>query len=144
MSRQGFNEPERGDQANLSVGQAIDLWRRHMEPLKSKYPGIQLGAPGVSAAPEGPAWLRGFMDGCTGCSIDFIPIHWYGDGAQWFLEYVEKMRRDFGKKLWVTEYASTNGDDGGKCSPWQSPCPLCVVVQTLISEYGYSCHAIHD
>lgn len=35
-----------------------------------------LVAPAVCAG--GFDWLRGFLNQCSGCHIDFIPVHWYG------------------------------------------------------------------
>ena len=37
-----------------------------------------------------------------GCGIDFVPLHWYGDGAQYFLDYVKEFHGWVNKPLWVT------------------------------------------
>ncbi|KAJ6481727.1 hypothetical protein C8R45DRAFT_932487 [Mycena sanguinolenta] len=41
-----------------------------------KYAGIRLGSPAVSNRPNGLQWLNSFMKACTGCTIDFIAVHW--------------------------------------------------------------------
>lgn len=96
-----FNEPEQGGQANLSPGDAANAWRQYMEPF---YGHAQLGAPAVSN--DGYNWISQFLQACSGCHIDFIPIHWYND---WTLE------NDFenwvnsicslggGRQVWITE-----------------------------------------
>ncbi|KAF5392835.1 hypothetical protein D9757_000962 [Collybiopsis confluens] len=52
----GLNEPERFDQANMSVAAAVQLFEQH--PLRSQ--GIKVSAPAVSSAPEGQAWIKAF------------------------------------------------------------------------------------
>jgi len=106
----GFNEPERSDQANLSPQAAADLWRNHMEPLRSR--GIRLGAPVVSSAPAGKVWLLQFFSACGGCNIDFVPLHWYGGSGQNFINYVTDMHNTFRRNVWVTEWACVNYGDG--------------------------------
>ena len=68
----------------------------------------------MSSAPEGAQWLTQFFQACGGCTFDFIPLHWYGDGSQYFEQYVQNFHNQFGKPVWVTEWASTNGDPNGK------------------------------
>lgn len=99
----GFNEPERGDQSNLSPSAAVTLWNSAMQPLKAR--GFRLGAPAVSSAPAGKAWLLQFLSLCKGCSIDFVPIHWYGSDANLFQSYVTDIHNATGKNIWVTEWA---------------------------------------
>jgi hypothetical protein len=99
-------------QSNLSPGDAASIWMQYIQPLASQ--GVQLGAPAVSAAPGGTDWLQQFIAACTGCTFDFIPLHWYGDGEQYFEQYVENFYNQFNTPIWVTEWASTNSDpDGG-------------------------------
>ncbi|PRP79066.1 hypothetical protein PROFUN_13168 [Planoprotostelium fungivorum] len=106
----GFNEPERGDQANMSPERAAQLWRQYMEPMKDR--GKRLGAPVVSSAPEGKQWLQRFFSACGGCRIDFVPLHWYGGSAQNFINYVSDIHNSFGKPIWVTEWACVDYGDG--------------------------------
>ncbi|ESK83301.1 glycosyl hydrolase 53 domain-containing protein [Moniliophthora roreri MCA 2997] len=103
----GFNEPERPEQAAISPSDAARLWKDNIQPLS---PGVKLGAPAVAAGPAGQQWLDQFFAACSGCTFDFLPIHWYGEGAQNFNAYVAGMRDKYQKPIWVTEFAPTAGD----------------------------------
>jgi len=104
----GFNEPDMSGQSNLSPGDAANIWKKYIQPLHSQ--GIKLGAPAVSAAPGGMDWLKSFMSACSGCTFDFVPLHWYGDGSQYFEQYVQNFHNEFKHPIWVTEWASTNSN----------------------------------
>lgn len=97
----GFNEPDRSDQANITAAVAAANWKQYFEPLHTK--GIRLGAPAVSSAPEGAQWLRNFFGNCTGCHVDFLPIHWYGEGVGNLYNYVWSMSGEFKLPIWITE-----------------------------------------
>ncbi|KAL0572557.1 hypothetical protein V5O48_009414 [Marasmius crinis-equi] len=104
----GFNEPERSDQAAISPGDAANLWKTKIMKVPSS---VRLGGPAVSAGPQGQQWLRDFFAACNGgCRVDFLPIHWYGEGAQNFNQYVTDMHNMFNRPIWVTEFAPTGGD----------------------------------
>jgi len=105
-----FNEPDNSGQSNMSPGTAVALWRQYIQPLKSR--GLRLGAPAVSSAPSGKTWLSQFLQQCSGCTIDFIPIHWYGSDGNAFASYVTDIHNSFGKNIWVTEWA---------CVPYANP-----------------------
>jgi len=109
----GFNEPDQAGQSNIDPSTAASLWTQYMNPLSDS--GIKLGAPAVSSAPAGLTWLQGFMSACNGgCKIDFIPIHWYGEGSQYFIQYLATINAAFPNyNLWVTEYADTTMGDAG-------------------------------
>jgi len=109
----GFNEPEQGGQANLSPGDAANLWRQYMQPMAGK--GFRLGAPAVSSAPQGKQWLQAFFGACGGCQIDFVPIHWYGSDAGEFERYVTDIHNSFGRNIWVTEWACVQFGNGPNC-----------------------------
>ncbi len=103
----GFNEP---DTTSQSGGSDIDpqlaarLWKTNIEPLKKL--NVTLGAPAVTGATSGFTWLSDFVEACDGgCTLDFIPIHWYGsfDGLASHIADVETAYP--GKKIWVTEFA---------------------------------------
>jgi hypothetical protein len=102
----GFNEPERGDQANMSPAAAAKIWKQYIEPLRKK--GVRLGSPAVSSAPAGVQWLQEFLK--QGAQIDFIALHWYGEGADNFINYVQNTRKTLGNRypVWVTEFACTS------------------------------------
>jgi len=55
--------------------------------------------------------MSNFLNACPGCTIDFIPIHWYGSDAGAFQSYVTDFHNTFKKNIWVTEWACV--DYGG-------------------------------
>ena len=101
-----FNEPDGQDNggSNVPVDIAVETWIRQMEPLKKL--GVKLGAPAVTGAPTGKTWLQNFFRACDRrCTVDFIPVHWYGnfDGLA---SHIGEVRQAYpGKPIWVTEYA---------------------------------------
>lgn len=114
----GLNEPDVGSQANLSVGDALEIWKQHVVPARSKFK-FRLGAPAVSSAPEGRVWLREFFKelGEEGKGkIAFLPVHWYGSDVGELEQYLKDVYAEFGKPLWVTEYACVRMD-GRKATP---------------------------
>ncbi|KAJ7163717.1 glycosyl hydrolase catalytic core-domain-containing protein, partial [Mycena filopes] len=104
-----FNEPDSATQSNINATYAAQLWMQYFEPLKAT--NVRLGAPAISSAESGPIWLAQFMAACAKCSIDFIPIHWYGSGTQNFFNYLGQLNKQFpNHPLWVTEFAESSAD----------------------------------
>jgi len=60
----------------MTVNQSVAGHRAYMEPFAGK---AKLGSPAITFAgpPSGLTYLEWFMGNCTGCTIDFINIHWY-------------------------------------------------------------------
>ncbi|KAJ7288154.1 glycosyl hydrolase catalytic core-domain-containing protein [Mycena rebaudengoi] len=105
-----FNEPDFAEQSNMNATYAAQLWMQYIEPLKAD--GIKLGGPAVSSGLTGKPWLTDFMAACSKCTIDFIPIHWYGEGTGGFYDYLYQIHGQFPThKLWVTEFAETSSND---------------------------------
>ena len=109
-----FNEPDLcGDGGScINVSTAAAGYKKWMNPLAGT---VRLGAPAVTngeSATMGLAYLQTFLTQCTGCHIDFVPIHWYGDagGSSDFEHHVrEAYRVAGGRPLWVTEFGTTSG-----------------------------------
>ncbi|RPB01179.1 hypothetical protein L873DRAFT_1827284 [Choiromyces venosus 120613-1] len=101
----GFNEPDMEGNAggsNIKPVRAAELWKRDIEPLKRD--GKNLGAPGVSGSSVGMKWLKEFFKECDGCSVDFIPIHWYGN-FEGLASHIGEVHATFpDKTIWVTEF----------------------------------------
>ncbi|CCX05722.1 hypothetical protein FPQ18DRAFT_106351 [Pyronema domesticum] len=103
----GFNEPDLHEQSNMSPAAAAAAWREHMEPFVGK---ARLGAPAVtnSGTPgQGLDWLRSFLGQCSGCTIDFVPVHWYepnGDVEYFKKHMAEAYKVGGGRKIWLTEF----------------------------------------
>ncbi|MQS16565.1 RNA polymerase [Streptomyces kaniharaensis] len=111
----GFNEPDLPGQADMSAGQALDLWPR----LQST--GMRLGAPAVASGGDlAGGWLDQFMKGAADrhYKVDFIPLHWYGsdfraDAATAQLRsYLQATYERYKKPIWLTEYALIDFSSG--------------------------------
>lgn len=81
-----YNEPDGSAStggSNIDPVTAATNWISQVEPLRKL--GVKTGAPAVTGSPGGFVWLQSFFDAChsqgTNCTIDFIPIHWYGNFA---------------------------------------------------------------
>jgi hypothetical protein len=106
----GFNEPDMGGQANMSVDAALAAWPRLAAT------GMRLGSPAVAYGGDtAGGWLDRFMTGARqkGLRVDFITLHWYGSdfssaAVGQFLGYVDAVHKRYGLPIWVTEYGLTN------------------------------------
>jgi RNA polymerase sigma factor (sigma-70 family) len=102
-----FNEPDLGEQANMSVERALELWPQLAAT------GMRLSSPAVAYGADTPGgWFDRFMSGARarGYRIDFIALHWYGSdfsaAAVGHLRgYIEKVYDRYKLPIWLTEYA---------------------------------------
>lgn len=103
----GYNEPDRPDQAKMTVGDAIHSWPDLLAT------GLRLGAPAPSDG--GLGWLYEFMDkaDAAGLRVDFVPVHYYratadpGDAkgaADQFHRFLKDIHDRVKRPLWVTEW----------------------------------------
>ena len=109
----GFNEPERPDQADMTVEEAIEKWTMINEGLEGS--GIKLVSPAVSDTIDGREWLADFMQQAedSGLVVDEVAFHWYGlvnpanpvSSANSFLNKVDQYYSEYGRNVWVTEFA---------------------------------------
>lgn len=109
----GFNEPERADQANLTVAQAISRW----QTLEAGFAGTgtKLVSPAVSDNGDGQQWLSSFMSQADnlGLQVDAVAFHWYGvsnpnnpvGAANSLLSRVDSYHNTYNKPVWLTEFA---------------------------------------
>ncbi|KAF9029521.1 hypothetical protein BDZ89DRAFT_715481 [Hymenopellis radicata] len=105
----GFNEPDLPSQSNIDPYTAATLWKQNINSLAGS--GVKLGSPAISSAPSGKTWMTQFLNACNGCTIDFLAIHWYGEGVQNFIAYVQMIHATFpGRSICVTEFAETRTD----------------------------------
>jgi hypothetical protein len=106
-----FNEPDKSDQANMTVQQVIDAWPN----LTAS--GLRLGSPAPSDG--GLSWLYDFIDqaDALGLRVDFVAVHYYKNN--WTADQLESWLRGIhqrtGRPLWITEF--NNG-----CN-WTTPHP---------------------
>ena len=104
-----LNEPERADQGNTTVEEALDLWPKLMAT------GLRLGSPAPSSDAKGVAWLERFMEGVKQrkLRVDFIAVHWYRSANEMeFGHWLESLHRKWNRPVWVTEFNAyyTRGD----------------------------------
>ena len=96
----GFNEPDRPDQANMTVDQCIAQWPNFMKS------GMRVGSP--SPATPQSSWITDFLTKCDALNyrVDYVTIHCYWGGlspAQWYAQLktiYDRVRRP----LWITEW----------------------------------------
>lgn len=94
----GFNEPDVLEEANLSVGKALQVWPKLLGS------GLRLGSP--AAAHPDRRWLAEFMQGAEDRNyrVDFIAVHSYGgDDVSAFLAGLARIHAKFQRPLWITE-----------------------------------------
>ena len=102
-----YNEPDREDQANMSVDTAIE----GMKSLVGK--GLKVGSPAAAIWPSiSTDWFQPFMKKMKEekMDVDFIALHhywnWYTeDGAKAFLDIVDETWKMYHKPIWITEFA---------------------------------------
>lgn len=109
----GFNEPERTNQSNMTVATALSKWSE-LQPLRDA--GFKLVSPAPSDTADGREWLDDFMAGVDAdpnLEVDEIAFHWYGTvnpnnptgSANSFLNKVDQYWNNYGRPVWVTEFA---------------------------------------
>ena len=103
-----FNEPDScfGGSACMSVNESVAAYRSYIQPFAGR---ILLGAPAVTngGSPGSLTYLANFLGNCTGCTIDFVPIHWYASAYNelYFQQYIAQAYNvSGGRPLWVTEF----------------------------------------
>lgn len=107
----GFNEPDRPDQANMTVDQAFGQWP---DMMKS---GLRIGSP----APASPhnSWITDFLAKCDQLNyrVDFVAIHCYWGGLtpqQWYSQ-LKSIYDRVKRPLWITEW---NNGANWTTEPW--------------------------
>ncbi|RXK60556.1 T9SS type A sorting domain-containing protein [Lacibacter luteus] len=96
----GFNEPDRPDQANMTVQQTVAQWP---ELMKS---GLRVGSP-APANPES-SWITDFLAKTDSLNyrVDYVAIHCYWGGqtpAQWYSR-LRNIYNRVKRPLWITEW----------------------------------------
>jgi len=110
----GFNEPDHAHQSNVDPYYAAQLWKDNIQPLASL--GYKLISPAPTNAPSGTQWLRTFMNACTGCTVNAMAAHWYGNNLDHFIGHITEYHNIWNREVWVTEFACHNFGGGSQCS----------------------------
>jgi hypothetical protein len=109
----GFNEPDMGGQANMTVAQAISLWP------KLQQTNLRLGSPACSYTNQ---WFSDFMTAAAtnNLRVDFICLHTYrapnvagtvSGIKQWITDTYNKYK----KPIWLTEFGAPDCKTLGWC-----------------------------
>lgn len=136
-----FNEPDLSSQSNIAYGQAASSYMTYMQPYAGSF---KLGAPAVTngAADSGMGlgYLSSFISSCKdlGCTIDFVPIHWYNDASQVddFKNHVTQAYTAGGNRpIWITEIGASGSTDAQQSFleqviPWLDS-------QDFVERYAY-------
>ncbi|MBA0882953.1 glycosyl hydrolase [Flavobacterium undicola] len=95
----GYNEPDRPDQSNMTVDQAIGGWPGLMQS------GLRLGSP-VTSDPFNP-WMASFMTEAEkrNYRVDYVVLHcyWYKTAAQWASD-LQNIYNKYKRPIWITEW----------------------------------------
>lgn len=85
----------------------------------------------------GLGWLESFIKSCSGCTIDFLAIHWYNGGtASDFKKYIEKAKGIAGgRKLWITEFQAPGND--AEQAKWLAEVLPWLDSQDYVERYSY-------
>lgn len=106
-----FNEPERPDQADMTVAEALAEWPNLLAS------GLRLGSPAPSDG--GLSWLYDFIDQADARNyrVDFVAVHYYKGGwsASQYYNWLKDIHQRTGRPLWITEW--NNGANWTCCEP---------------------------
>jgi hypothetical protein len=115
----GFNEPNFGNQANLTAQAAASLWPQVESIAAQKQ--LQIVSPAVNYCAgncnqtDPFQWLDDFFAACPNCKVDYIGAHWYACTINALEDYITMMKQ-YNKPIWLTEFACA---DGGPYTPDQ-------------------------
>lgn len=94
----GFNEPDRVEQSDMKVEEALERWPDIMKL------GLRLGSPGCAHANK--EWMQAFMKGVAekNLRVDFITVHSYGGlSVDELMKQLGTVHEEFHRPLWITE-----------------------------------------
>lgn len=95
-----LNEPDRPDQSNITVIEALNIWNSVNATKK--------GSPATAANALKSPWFIEFMNSAK---PDFICIHWYGPpNVNSLLKLVDGLHEKYGLPIWITEFAVAQWD----------------------------------
>ncbi|KAJ5476264.1 hypothetical protein N7475_001993 [Penicillium sp. IBT 31633x] len=141
----GFNEPDMPSQANMSPADAADYYMTYITPFSGK---AKLISPAVTSSTEtglGLSWFESFIGNCGSCGITGLAVHWYGESADQFKNFVtqamDTVSRHGLSELWITEFA-LNADVNGSSDMATTTSFLNEVIpwldqQTGVTRYSY-------
>jgi len=125
----GFNEPNRTDQSNMTVSQALNLWPQ-LESI-----GLPLGSP----AADWPTrqWIYDFLDSCKlqNKRVDFICVHMYvGTDDNSFIQTLQNLYNKYHLPIWITEFATADWNATTPGANAYSPEQVLAFMQRLLPK----------
>jgi hypothetical protein len=125
----GFNEPNRADQSNMTVSQALQLWPQ-LESI-----GLPLGSP----AADWPTrqWIYDFLDSCKlqNKRVDFICVHMYvGTDDNSFIQTLQNLYNKYHLPIWITEFATADWNATTPSTNAYSPEQVLAFMQRLLPK----------
>ena len=144
-----FNEPDNcGGQACMVVPQAVYAYQTWLQPHAGRF---RLGAPAVTNAATpgaGLDWLTAFLGNCTGCTVDFLPLHVKNADArqpEQLQAFVQQAHARFpDKPLWLTEYAVAAGTAPADALAWMREVVPWLDAQSYVQRHAYFMDAPGD
>lgn len=95
-----LNEPDRADQSNVAVEDALTRW--------NSIQAVRKGSPATAGNALTSQWFNAFM---LHAKPDFICIHWYGPpNPDSLLKLVDGLYAKYSIPIWITEFAVAQWD----------------------------------
>jgi len=100
----GFNEPDKSEQANMTVADALARWPRleaQQVPLVAPVPANALGT-----------WLDGTagfhaLANSLGYRRDYTAVHWYASpDSNGVISHLQSVYNKYGRPVWLTEFSA--------------------------------------
>jgi RNA polymerase sigma factor (sigma-70 family) len=136
----GFNEPDMGAQANMSVDSALALWPQLLGT------GLTVGSPAVAyGGATAGGWLDRFMSGAAarGYRVDFIALHWYGgdfstaNAVNQLRSYLQAVYNRYHKPIWLTEYALIDFSNGTRFPTQAQQAAFCTASISMLGGLSF-------
>ncbi|GGA81410.1 glycosyl hydrolase [Puia dinghuensis] len=125
----GFNEPDRPDQSNMTVSQALAYWPQ-LESI-----GLPLGSPATSWPTN--QWFSDFMDSVSAekLRVDFICVHMYvGTDDNSFVQTLQTVYNKYHLPIWITEFATADWKASTPAANQYTPADALGFMQRLLPK----------
>ncbi|KAI9892340.1 MAG: hypothetical protein M1814_001541 [Vezdaea aestivalis] len=133
------NEPDGSTSTGgtaMSPQEAATIYKTKYQPLKAK--GVRLGGPSTTSSDRGIKWQKDFLALCSDCTIDFMPLHWYGNFnglSKWYLPAVKAAFPN--TKFWMTEFANRDAKTTAEAASFLQQAIDLFDGDNLMERYSY-------
>ena len=86
------NEPDSPSGAHLTPSQCVTVYKNYLQPYHDT---VQLGTPAVTngGGQSGLTYLDNFVGLCTGCTFNFVNVHFFVDRSEMNVaQYVQALK----------------------------------------------------